>query len=181
MPGMYEPISSKLAIVRSRISPESWAARVEAARVGAKVMEAIAARVEGGESLNKALKAVVSKSRRSWVIAHWQAFRREGLEALIDARVPREPALSRSCEGIIQGARAANPKVTVEEVLRILGEQRVPVLPSASTVKLHFARVDARQRYAAQKERAGKVEAVELPLAGGELLAAAEQETGAIA
>lgn len=181
MPGMYEPISSKLAIVRSRISPESWAARVETAREAAKVMQAISVRVEGEESLNKAIQSVVPKSRRSWVIAHWQAFRREGLEALIDARVPREPILSRACEGIIQGARMASPKVTVDEVLSILRKQRVPVLPSASTVKQHFARVDARQRYAAQKERAGKKEVVELPLAGGELLVAAEQETGIIA
>lgn len=178
---MYEPISSKLTIVRSRISPESWAARVERARESVKVMEAIAARVEGGESLNQAIRAVVPASRRSWVIAHWKAFRQEGFEALIDTRIPREPTLSRSCEGIIQGARAANPKVTVEEVRRILREQGVPVLPSASTVKLHFARVDGRQRYAARKERAGKKEVVELPLAGGELLVAAEQETGVIA
>lgn len=177
---MYEPSLPRLAVVRSRISSDSWDARVESARQQAAVLAAIATRVDAGTSLDEAIRQEVPTSRRSWVIRHWKSYRRDGFEGLIDERVPREPRLAKECGPLIEAAREANAKVTVEEVLKILQRQKVQVLPSASTIKKHFARVDGRQGYAKRKARAAE-EFIELPLAGGELLRAAELETGAIA
>lgn len=177
---MYTPVLPRLAVVRSRISPESWETRVAAARESAAVLKAIADRVAGGELVNHVIRAMLPASRRSWAYRHWPSFRREGFESLIDERVPREPKVAKECGGLIETARRANPRVTVDEVLKLLQEQKVRVLPSRRTIEKHFARVDGRTRYAEKKERAAKV-VVELPLAGGELLAAAEQETCGIA
>jgi hypothetical protein len=81
---------------------------------------------------------------------------------------------------MIQAAREANPEITRPEMLAILARQRVSPLPSDSTMKREFARVDARRKYAkAKQDRALKVEP--LAFAGAELLSAAEVETGAIA
>jgi hypothetical protein len=177
---MYEPILPSLAIVRSRISPEAWSARVEAARHAEGAMLAIKKHVDAGTTLNDAIRRAVPSSRRSWVMRNWKAYVRDGFEALIDRRTPREPVLSRACAGLIQAAREADSNVTVARVLEILRGQKLKDLPSPSTIRLHFARVDARTRYAKKKQEAAqKVE--ELPFAGGELLRAAELETGAIA
>lgn len=177
---MYEPILPRLAVVRSRISVESWEARVAAAIEGAAVLKEIAARVEKGEHLNQVIEETLPSSRRSWAYRHWPSFQREGFEALIDERVPREPKVAKECGGLIEAARGANPRVTVDEVLKLLVGQKVRVLPSRRTIEKHFARVDGRTRYAEKKQRAAQ-EVVELPLAGAELLAAAEQETGGVA
>jgi len=177
---MYEPTAPLLAVVKSRISPECWQARVEEARRGVGVMRKVARRVAKGLSLNEAIRRSVPARRRSWVIRNWRAWEREGFEALIDRRTPREPVLSRACEGIIQTARETDSEVTAERVLEILRGRKLKDLPSPSTIWLHFARVDARVRYA--KKKAQAVEKVEeLPYAGGELLRTAELETGAIA
>ena len=143
-------------------------------------MRKVGRRVAKGLSLNEAIRRSVPAKRRSWVIRNWQGYQREGFEALIDRRTPREPVLSRRCEGIIQAARETDPKVTANRVLEILRSQKLKDLPSPSTIWLHFARVDARARH--KKKKAGAVEKVEeLPYAGGELLRAAELETRAIA
>ena len=177
---VHEPTLPRLAVVKTRIAPETWEARVSAARLDAKLLEAIARQVDGGASLNQAIRKHVPPSRRSWVVHRWPAFRAEGWESLIDQRVPREPKLAKACGPLIQTARAANPRLTPAEALQLLRDQGVEVLPSFSTIKTHFARVDARRRYAKQKEERA-LQVIELPLAGGELLAAAELETGGIA
>lgn len=142
-------------------------------------MRKVARRVAKGWSLNKAIRGAVPTRRRSWVIRNWGAYQREGFEALIDRRTPREPVLSRACEEMIQTARETDPEVTADRVLEILQSRKLKDLPSPSTIWMHFARVDARARYAKKKAQAiEKVE--ELPYAGGELLRAAELETGAI-
>jgi len=172
-------VSARLVTVKSRISSASWEARVEAARADEVVLRAIEARVKGGLSLNAAIKKEVPSGRRSWVMHRWPGFQAEGLEALIDARVAREPKVARESGPLIEMARAANPSVTAEEVTKILTQQGVSVLPSLSTIKRSFAKVDGRQRYAQEKEQeAGEV--VELAFAGGELLRAAEVESGLI-
>lgn len=176
----YEPRSAPLVIVKSRLSARSWAARVEAAQQGEALLRRIEARVKQGDTLNEATAGEAPKSRRSWVMRHWKSWKREGLEALIDARLPREPTVSRECESIIQAARQTDPSVSVARVLEILKEQRIKVLPSESTIKRHFARVDKRRKYGEQKAQA-RESVVELPLAGGELLLAAEVESGAMA
>lgn len=166
-------------MVRSRISPESWEARVAAARVDEVVLQAIGTAVEAGSSLNEAIAKQVPNSRRSWVIRNWPEYRVDGLEALIDARVPREPKVAKESGPLIEAAREANPKMTPSQVLEIL-RKKVRVLPSVSTIKQAFARVDSRRSYAKNKAQAAE-EIVELPFAGGELLRAAEVESGAIA
>ena len=177
---MYEPNSVTLAIVKSRISPEFWQARVEKALRSEKAMRKVAKRVAQGVSLNEAIRKAVPPHRRSWVIRNWKAYQREGFEALMDLRTPREPELSRACEAIIQAARQTDPKVTADRVLEILRSQRLKDLPSRSTIWKHFARVDGRAHYAEKKQPvAEKVE--HLQYAGGELMRAAELETGAIA
>src|SRR5215210_3073851 len=141
---MYEPSQPRLAVVMSRISADSWDARVEKARRDAAVLGAISARVKAGAALDEAIRQEVAASRRSWVIRHWASYRREGFEGLIDERVPREPKLAKESGPLIEAARRANATVTVDEVVSLLREQRVRVLPSASTIKKHFARVDGR-------------------------------------
>ena len=177
---MYEPASARLLMVKSRLSAASWDTRVEAARADEVVLKAIAARVKGGLSLNAAIEAEVPRSRRSWVIRRWSRYQVEGLEALIDARAAREPKVAKESGPLIEAAREANPRVTASEVTKILLGQGVKVLPSLSTIKSSFARVDARRQYAQKKARIAE-EVVELPFAGGELLLAAEVESGLIA
>ena len=144
-------------------------------------MKAIAAGRDQGLSLNQAIGEILPPSRRGWAIRHWMAYKRDGLEGLIDARLPREPKMTRACDDAVQVARLANPKVTIPEMLKILSDRKISPLPSASTLRRLFARVDDRRRYAEKKERkSAKEEIVDLPLAGGELILAAEAETNVI-
>ena len=175
---MYEPESPRLIVVKSRMSADSWGARVEAARKSEETFLLIASKVNGGTSLNEGILQEVPASRRSWVYRHWKKFREQGFEALIDARRPREAKLSRACGGLIEAARLANPKLTAEAALEILRDQKVGALPSVETIYKYFRRVDERRRYKERtKEKKAKKKVVELPLAGGELLLAAEAET----
>jgi hypothetical protein len=68
----------------------------------------------------------------------------------------------------------------VDEVLGILQDQRVGALPLRSTIERHFRRADDRRRYD-QSKCVVDEEVVKLPYAGGELLSAAEIETGGMA
>lgn len=179
---MYEPRSAKLIVVKSRLSPASWKARVDKAKKDDEALARILRRVARGETLNNAIGEVLPKSRRSWAIRNWRAYQSEGMEALIDSRLPRGQMLSPSCGPIIESARLANPHLTVDEALAILRDQRVGALPSRSIIEKHFRRVDDRRRYAQSKRsQTEEEEEVELPLAGGELLLAAELETAGMA
>ena len=64
---MYEPVSVIVAVVKSRIAPEFWQARVEEALRGERVMLRVAKHVAKGSSLNEAIRKTVSAQRRSWV------------------------------------------------------------------------------------------------------------------
>jgi hypothetical protein len=165
--------------VKSRISAESWQRRVAQARADEVVVKQILDAVDACGSLNDAMAKHLPPSRRSWALRRIPGYREQGFEALIDSRTPREPKTSRACRQVVQTARTANPGITVAEVMQILQQQKVTPLPSASTIKREFTRVDDRRRYRERKqEAAGKV--VELPFAGGELLLGAEVETGGI-
>jgi len=166
--------------VKSRIATTSWEQRVEQARHDEVVLRQVLDQVESGRSLNGAMQALLPPSRRSWALRRIPRYREHGFEALINARTPREPVVSTASRQALQAARAANPRVTLKEALQILRAQGITPLPSDSTIKREFARVDERRKYAARKERAAR-EVVELPRAGGELLLAAETETGGIA
>ena len=176
-----EPTAPELRRVKSRVSAESWQQRVEQAQRDEVPVRKILDEVARGLTLNDAIAKVLPANRRSWAVRRIPAYREQGVEALIDARTPREPTVSRECAHAVQAARETNPRVTVSEVLELLHKLRVSPLPSASTIKREFARVDERRKYARKKARAkGDVEVIELPLAGGELLAAAETESGGI-
>jgi hypothetical protein len=174
--GMDTPTLPRLIIAKSRLSPATWDSRIEKARAAEGLMKAIAKRRAEGASLNQAIGELLPCSRRGWAIRHWTAYQRHGFEGLIEARLPREPKRMRACEEMVQVARLANPQVTVAEVLKILEDRRLRPLPSESTVRRLFARVDDRRRYADKKQRAHE-QRVDLPFAGGELLLAAEVET----
>lgn len=173
---METPSLPRLIIAKSRLSPSAWDYRVDKARKAEEVMKAISERRAKGASLNQAIGELLPPSRRSWAIRHWSAYQRHGFEGLIDARLPREPKQMRACSDAVEVARLANPKVTVHDVLNILSDRRLRPLPSESTIRRVFTRVDDRRRYAEKKQRA-KEQYVELPFAGGELLLAAETET----
>lgn len=175
---MDEPISPRLQRVKSRISAESWLQRVEQARADAVVIKQILE--EDSASLNEAIAKVLPPERRSWAMRRVPAYREQGVEGLIDSRTPREPKVSVACRGVLQAARAADPHITSAAALAILRAQKLLPLPSESTIKREFSRVDGRRKYATRKQRAAR-EVVELPFAGGELLLAAEAETGGIA
>ncbi len=178
---MYEPRSAQLVVVKSRISPASWKARVSKAKQDAKILNRIVNRVDRGETLNNAIGEVVPKSRRSWAIRNWRPYQSEGMEALIDSRLPRGQKLSPACGPIIESARSANPHLTVDEALAILRDQRVGALPSRPIIEKNFRRADDRRRYAEGKNPKAEEEVEELPFAGGELLLAAELETAGMA
>lgn len=144
-------------------------------------MRAILDKVANGMSLNAAIAKVLPANRRSWALRRVSAYREQGFEALIDTRTPREPKVSGACAQAVQAAREVNPRVTVSEVLEVLRKQRISPLPSASTIKREFSRVDERRKYARKKAARDATEVIELSLAGGELLVAAEIETGGIA
>lgn len=177
-----EPTAPELIRVKSRISATSWQQRVEQAQRDEVPARKILDEVAKGLTLNDAIAKVLPANRRSWAVRRIPAYREQGIEALIDARTPREPTVSRECSHAVQAARETNPRVTVSAVLEILHKLRISPLPSESTIKREFSRVDERRKYARKKARArGDVKVIELPLAGGELLAAAETETGGIA
>lgn len=191
---MDEPTTSDLVRVKSRVTAETWQKRVEQAHADEATIKAILKRVAGGASLNMAVAKELPASRRSWAMRQVPAYRRQGLEALIDARVPREPKVSASCREVVQTAREANSRLTPDQALVVLREHGISPLPSTSTIKREFSKVDERKKYARKKARrdgaelpAGSgetveaVEIVELLFAGGELLMAAETEAGGIA
>jgi len=176
----YEPKSPQLQRVKSRLAPASWSRRVQEAMEAEKVIKRILGRVRRGESLNGAIDKELPSSQRSWAVRRIPAYREDGFEALIDARLPREPRMSVACRQAVQQARADNPQVTKAQVLELLTRRGLEPLPSDATLKREFARADGRRRYA-QKKAPGAKKVVELPLAGGELLMAAEQETRGMA
>lgn len=179
-----EPTTPDLIRVKSRISEKSWRQRVEQARDDEVEIKKIVDAEAKGLSLNRAIAKVLPANRRSWALRRIPAYKEQGLEALIDTRMPREPKVSVACRHAVQAAREANPHLTVDQALEILRKQRIMPLPSASTIKREFKRVKDRRQYAQKKAvREGKVvtEVTELPLAGGELLAAAEIEARGIA
>jgi len=176
----YEPTNAQLQRVKSRISAASWRRRLRQARTDEVVIKQILDEARGGITLNEAMARVLPANRRSWALRRIPRYREVGFEALIDTRTPREPRVSRACRHAVQAARAANPRITKDAVLAILQEEKITPLPSEATIKREFARVDDRRRYAEQKQRAAR-EVIELPFAGGELLRAAEVETGGIA
>lgn len=160
----------------------TWQQRVEQAERDEIVIKRVLAIQAKGLSLNEAIAKALPGNRRSWALRRIPRYREEGFEALIDARTPREAEVSIGCRQAVQAACEANPRLTVDEALEILRKQRIRPLPSPSTIKREFARVKERGKYARRKARQqGRTEVVELPLAGGELLAAAETETGGIA
>src|SRR6187402_582100 len=166
----YEPTSAALVRVKSRISAQSWEQRVAQARRDEVVIRKIIAQEARTGSLNAALRKVLPKRRRSWAIRRITAYRKHGFEALIDARTPREPAVSTACRQVVQTARELNPRITADEVLELLRRQKLAPLPSTSTIKREFARVDARRKYARKKaaRAADAVQVSELSFAGGE-------------
>jgi hypothetical protein len=177
-----EPTTADLVRVKSRISAKTWRRRVEQARRDEVSIRKILAVEARGSSLNAAIAKVLPKSRRSWALRRIPAYRQQGFEALIDSRTPREPAVSVACRQVVQTAREVNPRLTPKAALEILRTRKISPLPSESTIKREFSRVDERRKYARKKAaRAGDVKVIELPLAGGELLAVAEIETGGIA
>jgi hypothetical protein len=176
----YEPNSPHLQRVKSRLSPISWSRRVEAAQQAEPIIRRILSRVRRGTSLNRAINTELPPSRRSWALRRIPAYRARGLEALIDGRLPREPQMSATCRQALQKARTDDPKVTPEQVLLQLTAAGITPLPCDALIEREFARVDGRRRYAHRTERVTK-QVVDLPLAGIELLMAAEQETRGMA
>jgi hypothetical protein len=179
---VYEPTSLTLIAVRSRVTDATWQQRVEQAERDEIVIKRILAIEAKGISLNEAIAKALPGNRRSWALRRIPRYRKEGFEALIDARTPREAEVSIACRQAVQAACEANPRLTVDEALKILRTQRITPLPSRSTIKREFARVKERGKYARRKaKQQGRPEVVELRFAGGELLTAAEAETGGIA
>jgi hypothetical protein len=180
---MYQPTTPRLIIAKSRISQESWDKRVSEAEAAKKIVEDIEQRVAFGLSLNLAISLVLPKEKRSWAIRSVSAFREGGFETLIDARMPPAPKLSRHCKDIINTAILTNSSVTIAEVLKLFEAQAVGSLPDESTIKAELRRAGARRRYAEKRQReqrSSQTIVEDLPMAGGELLLAAELETGLI-
>lgn len=183
---MYEPQTPSRQRVKSRISAESWKRRVEQALASEIVLKKILANVARGTALDAVIAKVLPPSRRSWALRHLAAYREHGFEGLIDSRMPREQTVSKACREVLQAACVANPRLTIKQALVLLQENGIRELPSDSTIKREFARAKDRRKYARRKQAIDgnqrvALEVVDLPFAGGELLLAAEAETGGIA
>ena len=150
----YEPKSPKLLRVKSRISAQSWDRRVEEAQAAETLVKRILRRVQRGSSLNGAIEKELPPERRSWAVRRIPAYRRQGFEALIDARTPRAPQLSAACRQAVQRAREANPQVNKAQVLALLQAHGIKPLPTDEVLAREFARVDGRRRYAQKKGQA---------------------------
>jgi hypothetical protein len=166
-----------LRVVKSRLAPSSWARRVQSAQTSAEVLDLVLAEVDDGSSLNQAITAKLPASRRSWAMRSLPRYRAEGVEGLIDRRLPREPSMTAEVRTAIETAYQGHPGVTAVDVVGQLQGKGVTCLPSPGRIdrELVGARARARARLKARHE-----EAIDLPFAGGELLLAAEVETGAI-
>jgi hypothetical protein len=172
------PKHPELVIVESRLSPAAWEARVTAARNAAQQLVKVAGLIERGASLNSAIAATLPRSRRSWAIRHWRRFLERDWEGLIDLRLPREPQQAKLIREVLERACVRSGDIKLPEAVGLLEKERPDVpLPSPATIKRELRR--ARER--ASKQAKERTEMVPLPFAGGELILAAEAETGAIA
>lgn len=172
------PHHPELVIVKSRLSSAAWVARVAEARNAAPPFVKIASLVERGDSLNAAIAATLPASRRSWAMRHWRRFLERDWEGLIDLRLPREPQQAKLIREVLEKACARSGEVKLPEAVGLLEEERPGVpLPSPATIKRELRR--ARER--TNKQAKERTETVPLAFAGGELILAAEAETGAIA
>ena len=176
----YEPKSQKLRRVKSRVTAATWYKRVQAAKEDEVVVKRILRRARR-MSLNGAIAKELPPERRSWALRRVPRYRTEGFEALVDHRLPREAKMPLGCQQVIRGARAANAEVTAEQVLEILKGQRHDRLPTCEMIAREFAVVDGQRRAEGNRGRAKNKEVVELPMAGGELVMAAELETRGMA
>lgn len=145
------PTTAELIRVKSRISAESWQRRVAQAQRDEEQIKAVLDEVARGTSLNGAVAKVLPVERRSWAFRRIPSYRKQGFEALIDTRLPREPKVSVACRQVVQAAREAKPGLTTAEAIEILRGQKISPLPSESTIKREFARVDGRKKYARKK------------------------------
>lgn len=171
-----------LRIVKSRIAPESWTRRVQAAQVAAEALVPVLAKLDVGSSLNMAIASSLPASRRSWALRWLPRYKAHGVEGLIDRRLPRESSMTENVQAALAEAHREHPGVTADEVVGQLLGRGVIRLPSRDRLdrELAMVRVRAQPKPAAQEEKPME-EVFELPFAGGELLLAAEVETGAMA
>jgi hypothetical protein len=176
---MYEPQSVRLVRVRSRISTTRWEARVDRAKEIEKYIQQVESFMRGGDSQNAAIGKIFKQNCKCvWLLRHLIKYKKNGFEGLIDCRMPRDPQLSDRTREIIQTACLGNPNAGPDAIVNILNEQRISQIPSEPTIKKEIRRIKNRQKYAEKKQKQETPEIVKLPLAGGELLLAAELETG---
>jgi hypothetical protein len=135
----YEPRSSELKNVRSRISEASWAQRVSDARRRLAIVEQILRLIEQGKSQNAAIGATVDSAKRSATLRDLKAYRNHGFEGLIDRRTPREPKVSQQLQDALEVARMANPSLTTEQMEAIL-QAKFQTELSSSTIKRTWRR-----------------------------------------
>jgi hypothetical protein len=179
---VLNPSLPELLIVKSRLAPASWERRVQAAQLAAEALVPVLAEIDGGSSLNKAIASTLPASRRSWALRWLPRFRAHGVEGLVDRRLPRESSMTEGVRGAIEEAYREHPGVTVDKVVDHLLGKGVSCLPSRDRIGHELVAVRARARPELRARGETPVEEeVDLPFAGGELLLAAEVETGAIA
>jgi hypothetical protein len=178
---VLEPTLPELHIVKSRLAAASWAGRVESALRSAEALAPVLADVEAGSSLNKAIAAKLPAFRRSWALRWLPRYRAYGVEGLIDRRLPRESSMTDDVRIAIEEAYRGHPGVTADEVVEQLLGKGVPCLPSRDRIDRDLRGARARARCARLKTQDMQdEEVIDLPFAGGELLLAAEVETGAV-
>ncbi len=178
---MYVPSSPALIVLRSRVSDTVWDKRVAGAREAQRLLDAVIAEMNRGCSQNDSIDRVLPRSKRSWATRRLPRYRDLGFEGLFDTRLPREPGASRRvARNIAEEVAAVDPSVDLAAVLPVLLDRGIGPLPSPATIRKELARAGAIVKREEKKRRAEE-EIVDLPFAGGELLLAAELETGGIA
>lgn len=157
-----------------------WQKRVDDAEEARHLIEAVVAEMRRGFSRNDAIDRVLPSSKRSWATRRLLRYRAIGFEGLFDTRLPREPDASRRvARNAAEEVVAVDPSVDFAVVLPVLQDRGVQPLPSPATIRKELARAGAIVKREETRRRAEE-EIVDLPFASGELLLAAELETGGI-
>ena len=177
----FAPTSARLRIVKSRLSEGSWHKRVAGAIRAEWVLLRIVGLRATGLSQNQAISHVLAKAQRSWGIHRLTRYAKHGIEGLFDMRLPRLKRDSGSTRQIVEETCRDCPDASSTEVLDALEGKQGGPLPSMPALKREVARARAGRRAEEKQQAAPESAAIDLVFGGGELLLAAETETGAIA
>lgn len=176
---MSEPTDPRLLRVQRELPPALWKARVQEAESQAEVLARVEAyRKEHGGKDTAAIAAVCPDEPVSTWRGRLRRYRIGGVDALVDRRLVRRPdPIDADLEAFIDGLLAVDPTLPSNRIKALVEEKKKKVI-GASTVRDYLRSKGIIRR---PGRPSGKDLPEPHPLAGAELLLAAEEELGAVA